>query len=302
MCVFASAQDALAASDVLKKTIFPDQWVDLDQAAKWILQSNPTLVFLGEDHTNLHLADGALALLTSLHQIRPVKCLFVELPSDLQNDVDASVAQLDPIKLYKAMNIIMKPAYLGALARMGYDTDRLAISSRNIDAIIEKVDYPEMNRISLSDDLLFFVRANGIHMLAYNVDSKSKEFMDGTYYIFMDELAKPSSDRDILSLQAVYARSQIMEKNILEKAKSHECTNAVVIVGQQHLMNQEFIKSQWGQMIPFTSMQTSLEKEGYSSAVVIAHSSRGAMPSTKFVLNVETAGEFERCVGSLLTP
>lgn len=302
MPIVAFAQVARGASDVVKKTTYPpDQLIDVSQAAEFILQSNPTLIFLGEDHENLHLADGVLALLVNVHEIRPIKCLFVEFPSDLQADVDASVAAFDPIRLYRAFHTTMKPAYLEAFARMGYDSAGLAASSKNIDAVIEKADSRDMNSIFLSDGVFFFLRMNSIPMLAYNVDSRSKELLDGVYYQFMVDLPAPDPDRAILNLQAINARNQIMIKNLLAKAKSHDCTNAVVIVGRGHLTNHRYIQSHWGKSIAFTSMQTSLETEGYSSVVVIVLSSGGEL-DTQFMPNPDTSGAFEQHVGTLLTP
>ncbi len=295
-------QNALANSDTILKTVSKERLIELDKAAALILRSNPEVIFVGDDHTNPHLANGILVLLSSLQQIRPVDCLFVEFPIDLQKELDSSLARLDAVGMFKTLSTAMRPAYLAAFERMGYDANRLVAVLRNIDAVIERADVLAMNRILLNGDLFGFLRVNDVQLLAYNVESTSKELFDAIYFKFVDELGDLNSEQTALDWQGTSERSAIMADNIVTMIASNRCANSVIIVGQKHLLNQEFVRNQWGRSISTTPIQTHVEEDGHSSIVVTVRSTNGGLTDSKFIRDLEPRGAFDRYAGSLLTP
>jgi hypothetical protein len=228
------------------------------------------IIIVGEEHDNVRLADELLELLTLLRANDKFDCLFVEFPTDLQDEFDQAVNEVDIDRLVEAFYDSRRPYYLTAFRKLGH-ADQANIVSM-LHGRVKKIS----KNFPVNTALLTYLRENKISLLPYDASSPSTVMADiavfniREYWRFVsDAIPAPDSKMQTAIIQNGNARNSIMAQNIFAKFASHQCNKAVVVVGTAHIADKEELERFYGIRIEtYTPLQSRLEQTGLISAVV----------------------------------
>lgn len=226
------------------------------------------LIIVGVSHDNVRLADELLELLTRLRANNKFDCLFVQFPTDLQDEFDDAVAEVDFDHFAEAFYRSRKPEMLMAFRYFGYTTEAVQAHIANW---LDKSMQRETNYLPANRELLAYLRENKIPLLPFDANSRSREmsllaYLDARRIVVSPEV---NSEMKASIVEISDARNSIMADNIIAKFESHQCTKAVVAVGADHVAYRAQLEGIHGiHLDKYTPLQIRLAEKGFPGAVV----------------------------------
>jgi len=239
-------------------------------AARW---AGP-IAIIGVSHDNKRLADELLEFLKLVRASENFNCLFVEFPTDLQDEFDRAVNEVDIYGLVEEAYLPMRTPFLWVFRRLGYTSksDQAYIASVYDEGIKEWYETFPVNR-----ELLTYLSENKISLLPVDADSQSKVQLHFLFFnirenwrSYSDAIPAPDSKMYAAMIQDGDARNSIMAENIAAKFASHQCNKAVVVVGAFHTWNRIALEGYYRFSIEaYIPIQTRLWPMGTLRSVVV---------------------------------
>lgn len=273
------------------------QQIPLDQAVPIILKETPNLIILGEDHKNPSLAIGLNGLLKALRKKQNFNCLFLELSSDIQTQLNESIGQRDLRRFSRSTYNSKNFAYIEAYKRMGVTPEQLETIKSYF---VTHQDEP-LSNYPFNQETLDFLDQEKISLIAYDVESESHEFLENTYDNLMDEYYPRTPERDVEGMRTANVRSKIMGKNIETQFKLKNCTKAAIVIGYAHLYSSQYFNGLYKSDIDLIPLQDLLAERLLTSVVMIAEHPQ-TNKNISVVLGADPETRFSRFIGRLLTP
>ncbi len=269
----------------------------LNDASEVLKKTDSSVVILGADHANPGLAKGITDLLASLQNQSNVNCLFLELPSDIQNKLSQAIEENSLKQFSRAFLDSKINATTAAYIQLGAPSE---ISDKIREAFAAHYD-DEMVDNSVSSQLINFLQIHHIHALAFDASSESEEFREATYYSIQDQISGRTLERDIKSMKVSNRRSQIMSQNIKETFKAHSCERALVVVGYAHLFSNDYFKKTYSTDISLKPLQIFLNEMGLKTTVLLSEKAE-TLINTSLDPGNDADDRFPFYFGKLLNP
>ncbi len=246
---------------------------------------------------NTGLTRGLIDLISSAQNRFNLNCLFLELPSDIQDQLDLAIEN-NSLKIFSQAFLESKiNSTAAAYIRLGAPSN---IGESIREAFATHYNDPLLNN-SVSSELIDFLKIHHIQALAFDTPSDSKEFQEATYYSVQDQKYGRTLERDILSMKISNQRSQIMSQKIQEKFKSSGCDRALVVVGYAHLFSNSYFKKMYSAEIGLRPLQMLLNEAGLKSVVLLSEKVAG-LAETNFDTAADSEDRFPLYFGELLNP
>ncbi len=269
----------------------------MKEANAFLIKNNPSILVVGADHANTGLTRGLIDLITSALNQFNLNCLFLELPSDIQNPLDQAIEN-NSLKIFSQAFLESKiNSTAAAYIRLGAPAN---IRQNIREAFAAHYNDPLLNN-SVSAELITFLKMHHFQALAFDTPSDSKEFQEATYYSVQDQKYGRTLERDILSMKISNQRSQIMSQKIQEKFKSSSCDRALVVVGYAHLFSDTYFKKMYSAEIGLRPLQILLNDAGLKSVVLLSEKAEG-LTETSLDTTADPENRFPLYLGKLLNP
>lgn len=268
--------------------------VSLQDGVASLVSTDPTLVFVGENHKTTGLARSVSALVTELRKHAAFDCVFLELPSDRKKELTTAIesGRLSAVSRV-VVDAKIEPT-LEAYRRLGWSEAKLEAAAKiwraNPAAVL--ATYP------IDQGFIDLVRREKISVIPYDSETTDPETFDSLYYSLAREADPASVDLIMKAIASFDARSRLMGENIRASMREQSCSRGVIVVGYAHLYESKVLSVPLGRAVELSPLQRLLESEGLDSKVVIAESVVDGEPRLLF----EASERFANYEGRLLSP
>lgn len=285
------------------KQVFAGEPILLKEALPVLVHKNSSIIVLGADHENSGLTTGVVELLKALRGSQTFNCLFLELPTDIQKELDAAVDKENLTIFSRAFLESKIGPTVEAYKKLGATDERLLEKVRQAFADhlreLSLKNMPVNNSVSF--ELIKFLKSSGIRGIAFDVASYSKEFQEASYYSVSDQNFGRTFERDIESMKISNQRSKLMSQNIQKMFKNYDCKYGLVVVGYAHLYSNDYFKKIYSTDISLTPVQSLLNENGIRTAMFLSEKKAG-LDQSKIDLMSDPENRFDLFLGKLLNP
>lgn len=261
-----------------------------------LLKGNPSIIIIGEDHKNSGLASGINKLLKTVRSSQNFNCLFLELPSDIQPNLDKAILKKDLISFSRTIYDSKISPTIQAYAKMGLSIDKLS----EVEISLRTNQNISLTNFPFNQETLDFVFHEKINLLAYDEFANGPNTLGNTYYSIMDIHYPRDQKRDIENMRLANRRNTIMSKNIDKKFKQMNCEKAIVIVGFAHLYSNKYFNEIYHSDLVLSPLQDQLSQSGYAVGVLVAEYAN--ISSVELTLIPDLQSRFSNFLGFLVTP
>lgn len=211
------------------------QFLEVKAASPMIFKDNSKVIILGDPHTTVGLSQIEQNLIIAEPQ-QKINCLFLEFPANLQVALDDATMDGNFKVLSKKVRYAFQQPILNALKTSGIPL--LAID------LVRNMPTDEILKTSpLDEELLNLIRKKQMHLIAFDVQSNTKDFADSLIYAAQNYQTPNDVEIRTLFAESINKRNQAMAENIASNFAKGVCSKGIIVVGNDHLREGSTLKS-----------------------------------------------------------